>query len=102
MRVGTIAVLSMAFAAPAWSAPGDRNPEIAKIVAEVSPARLEAIVRKLVSFGTRNSFSDTKSETRGIGAARRWIKSELERCSRESGGRLQVEFDTHHVESASR
>jgi hypothetical protein len=41
-----------------------------------------------VSFGTRHTMSDTVSDTRGIGAARRWIKSELERCG--AGGRLQV------------
>jgi Zn-dependent M28 family amino/carboxypeptidase len=36
-------------------------------------------------------MSDATSETRGIGAARRWIKSELERCG--AGTRMQVAFD---------
>jgi hypothetical protein len=81
---------------------GDSNPTIAAVVAEVSPARIEATIRKLAAFGTRNSFSATDSETRGIGAARRWIKAQLEECSRASGGRLQVAFDTHHVESGDR
>ena len=52
-------------------------------------------IRKLVSFETRNSLSDTTSDTKGIGAARRWIKSELERCSAANGGRMKVEFDEH-------
>ena len=69
------------------------NPQIQKIVREISAANIEATIKKLVSFGTRHSLSDTESETQGIGAARRWIKSEMERYSRESGGRLQVEFD---------
>ncbi|HWH39486.1 MAG TPA: M28 family metallopeptidase [Usitatibacter sp.] len=86
----------------AAAAPGTPNPEIAAIVGDISPARIEATIRKLVSFGTRNSLSDTESDTRGIGAARRWIKSELERCSRDSGGRLHVEFDDHLVEKAAR
>ncbi|MEQ1515052.1 MAG: M28 family metallopeptidase, partial [Usitatibacteraceae bacterium] len=47
------------------------------------------------SFETRNSLSETTSETKGIGAARRWIKSEMERCSAANGGRLKVEFDEH-------
>ncbi len=100
----TPAVLAALLALPSLAAadPLDRNPEIAAVVSEVSPARIEHTIRTLVSFGTRNSLSDTTSETRGIGAARRWIKSELERCSRESGGRLQVEFDPHHVETGSR
>jgi len=86
----------------AAAAPGTPNPEIAAIVADISAARIEATIRKLVSFGTRNSLSDTESETRGIGAARRWIKAELERCSRDSGGRLEVAFDDHLVEKAAR
>src|SRR5437868_5483467 len=70
------------------------HPQIQKIVSEISAKNIEATIRKLVSFGTRHSLSDTASETRGIGAARRWIKAEMERYSKESGGRLQVEFDS--------
>jgi hypothetical protein len=70
------------------------NPQIQKIVGEISAKNIEAIIRKLVSFGTRHSLSDAQSETRGIGAARRWIKAEMERYAKESGGRLQVEFDS--------
>jgi len=83
-------------------APTDPNPEISAIVAEISPARIERTIRTLAAFGTRNSLSETDSATRGIGAARRWIKSQLEECSRESGGRLQVDFDVHRIESGSR
>ena len=49
----------------------------------------------MVSFETRNSFSDTTSDVIGIGAARRWIKSEMERCNAECGGRMKIEFDEH-------
>jgi Peptidase family M28 len=80
----------------------DANPVIAKVVAGVSASRIEETIRKLVSFGTRNSLSDDKSETRGVGAARRWIKSRLDQCAVESGGRLQVTFDDHLVESGPR
>src|SRR5207244_2088229 len=82
--------------------PGGVNPEIAAMAKEVSAQRIEARIRKLAAFGTRNSNSDTASETRGIGAARRWIKAELERCARDSGGRLQVAFDTHRYEPQPR
>ena len=71
------------------------HPDIDKIVKEISATRIESTIRKLVSFETRNSLSETKSETKGIGAARRWIKVELERCGKENGGRLRVEFDEH-------
>jgi hypothetical protein len=69
-----------------------RQAEIDAIVKEISPQRIQAYVNKLVSFGTRHTMSDTVSDTRGIGAARRWIKSEMERCG---AGRLEVRFDGH-------
>lgn len=71
-----------------------QDPQIKKMVDEVSSENIEQIVRKLVGFETRHSMSDTISTTRGIGAARNWIKAELERYSKDSGGRLKVEFDT--------
>jgi hypothetical protein len=69
------------------------NPQIEKILADISPVNIEATVRKLVSFGTRHTLSDPENPTRGIGAARRWIKGEFDRYSRESGGRLVVTED---------
>ncbi|MFB9242326.1 M20/M25/M40 family metallo-hydrolase [Massilia antarctica] len=69
--------------------------QIDKIVGDISPQRIEAHVRKLVGFKTRHTMSDTVSDTVGIGAARRWIKAELERCGAAAGGRLQVSFDSH-------
>lgn len=89
------ATAGTAFAANAPLEPNvrHRQAQIDKIVSEVSPKRIEAYVRKLVGFGTRHTMSDTTSDTRGIGAARRWIKSELERCG--AGTRLKVEFDSH-------
>ena len=74
---------------------GARQAQIDAIVREISPLRIQATIDKLVSFGTRHTMSDTVSDTRGIGAARRWIKAELERCGAAAGGRLQVAFDSH-------
>jgi Peptidase family M28 len=70
-----------------------KNPQVEAILAEISPERIEATIRKLASFGTRHTLSDPDNPTRGIGAARRWIKGELESYARESGGRLIVEED---------
>ena len=64
------------------------------MVDEVSSKNIEAIVRKLVSFKTRNTLSDTTSKTEGIGAARNWIKAEMEKYAAASNGRMKVEFDT--------
>jgi len=69
------------------------SPAIRAAIANIDAARIESYVRKLVSFGTRHALSETENPARGIGAARRWIKDELERCNREVGGRLEVAFD---------
>lgn len=63
------------------------------MVREISPTRIEATIRKLVSFHTRHTLSETESDTRGIGAARRFIAAELQRASQEAGGRLVVTLD---------
>jgi len=70
-----------------------KDAAIAQMVSEVSAANIEANVRKLVSFRTRHSLSDTVSKTEGIGAARNWIKAEYEKYAKESGGRMTVQFD---------
>jgi hypothetical protein len=69
-----------------------RQADVDAIVREISPQRIHAYVDKLVSFGTRHTMSETESSTRGIGAARRWIKAELERCG---AGKLDVQFQSH-------
>lgn len=69
------------------------NPQIEKILGEISAANVEAIMRKLVGFGTRHTLSSQDDPARGIGAAWRWIKEEMDRYSRESGGRLIVTTD---------
>lgn len=93
-----VVIATVAFAQDAPKA----NPQFQKIAAEISSKRIEATIRKLVSFETRNTLSDTKSETRGIGAARRWIKSELDKCAKENGGRMTVAFDEHTAQQAIR
>ncbi|WP_404340047.1 M28 family peptidase [Pseudoalteromonas mariniglutinosa] len=60
------------------------------IAAAVSAKRIERDIQSLVSFGTRHTLSETQSETRGIGAARRWIKSEFETISAQCGGCLEI------------
>ena len=60
------------------------------IIEAVSAERIKADVTTLVNFGTRHTLSDTTSQTRGIGAARRWIKSEFENTSKECGDCLEV------------
>jgi Zn-dependent M28 family amino/carboxypeptidase len=77
--------------------PQEFDPRMYDIIGQVSHDRIEQDIRKLVSFGTRNTLSDTTSETRGIGAARRWIKSEFERISTDCGGCLEVFYQRNLV-----
>jgi hypothetical protein len=101
--VAAVCALSAVAAQAQTAAPQDRiatqQATVAQIVADISAARIDATIRKLVGFGTRHSLSDTASDTRGIGAARRWIKAELERCGE---GRLEVAFDSYVQEAGPR
>jgi len=72
-----------------------KDPEIARMVSEISAVNIENHVRKLVSFETRHNMSEQNSATVGIGASWNWIKSEFESYIPSSGGRLTVEFDEY-------
>jgi len=75
------------------------DPEIKKMITEIKAENLEATVRKLVSFGTRHTLSDTKSKTKGIGAAQQWVKSEFDKFALESNGRLTSTIDYFTVKA---
>lgn len=60
------------------------------IIDAVSADRIKSDVNTLAEFGTRHTLSDTVSKTRGIGAARRWIKSEFESISKDCNNCLEV------------
>ncbi len=82
-------------------APPQTDLRIYDIIDAVSAQRLEADIRALAGFGTRNTFSDTLSDTRGIGAARRWIKAQFDEISADCGGCLEV-FYQRSLTPASR
>ena len=71
--------------------------KIYDIIDSVSSKRIEKDIQTLVNFGTRNTFSDTISNTRGIGAARRWIKSEFETISKNCNNCLNVFYQKDFV-----
>ena len=72
------------------------------IVASVSTERVEADIRRLAGFGTRHTLSDTLSDARGIGAARRWIKAQFDEISAACGGCLEVSYQTSYVGGTER
>jgi len=71
------------------------------IINSVSAQRIETDISKLAGFGTRHTLSDTLSLTRGIGAARRWIKSEFETISKECGDCLDVLYQKDLVKNGT-
>jgi Zn-dependent M28 family amino/carboxypeptidase len=79
------------------SFPPSTDARLYDIVEAASPERIETDIRQLASYGTRNTMSDTTSDTRGIGAARRWIKAEFDRISADCGGCLEVFYQRNLV-----
>jgi acetylornithine deacetylase/succinyl-diaminopimelate desuccinylase-like protein len=78
------------------------NPQIAEIVRQIDARNIERTIRKLVSFGTRNTLSSQNDPNRGIGAARDWLYSEFLKAAAESGGRMTVEKQTFEQAKAAR
>ena len=66
--------------------------EIFSIISKLSEERIKNDIITLANFGTRHTLSDTVSDTRGIGAARRWIKKTFNSISNECNNCLEV-FD---------
>ena len=84
----TLALPALASDAP----PPAEKPELHAIARAPSAPRIEADIRKLVSFGTRHTLSSQTDPKRGVGAATRWIHAEFERISRDCGGCLEVSY----------
>jgi hypothetical protein len=79
-----------------------RNAEVTRMLSEIDARNIERTIRKLVSFGTRNTLSEQDNPTRGIGAARDWLYNEFLKIRAESGGRLKVEKQTYEQAKAAR
>jgi Zn-dependent M28 family amino/carboxypeptidase len=72
------------------------NQKVYDIIDAVSSDNIKQDIEKLVSFGTRHTLSDTISKSRGIGAARRWIKSEFDKISETCDGCLEVFYQKNY------
>jgi len=79
-----------------------RNRTIARIVSEIDARNIEATIRKLVSFGTRNTLSEQNDPKRGIGAARDWLYAEFLKAAEASNGRMTVEKQSYEQQKAAR
>jgi hypothetical protein len=79
-----------------------RNRAIANIVRGIDARNIEASIRKLVSFGTRNTLSEQNDPMRGIGAARDWLYTEFLKAAEASNGRMTVEKQSYEQPKAPR
>jgi hypothetical protein len=79
-----------------------RQQQIARVVQEIDARNIEKTIRKLVSFGTRNTLSAQDDPNRGAGAARDWLFSEFSKAAEQSGGRMTVEKQTFEQPKARR
>ena len=107
MRINTLLALLLCLFVFSGSAVSQQpkakpNPEIAKMVKEVSAKNIEATIRKLVSFGTRSTLSDQNDPNRGIGAARDWIYGQFQKISADCGNCLTVEKQSFLQPKANR
>ena len=104
MRLVLCVAIATVLSSPVVAAqvPPAGKPELRAIATAPSADRIEADIRKLVSFGTRHTLSETGSDTRGIGAARRWIHAEFERISADCGGCLEVRYSRDFVSGEER
>ena len=78
-------------------APPATDQRLYNIADAPSADRLQSDITTLVNFGTRHTLSDTTSDSRGIGAARRWIHGEFTRISEACGGCLEVFYQRNLV-----
>ncbi|MGH9967809.1 MAG: M20/M25/M40 family metallo-hydrolase [Pyrinomonadaceae bacterium] len=84
------------------SARSSRNPNIARIVQALDARNIERTIRKLVSFGTRNTLSSQDDPNRGVGAARDWLYGEFLKAAEKSGDRMTVEKQSYEQQKAAR
>ena len=69
--------------------------ELSEIMSEIDPVRIQAIIEKLVSYGTRHTCSLQNSTTRGIGAARDWLIGEMQTFAAASNGRMTISVPSY-------
>ncbi|CAN5439760.1 M20/M25/M40 family metallo-hydrolase [soil metagenome] len=102
IAVSLIVILSVVSAFAQKTKREKLSPEISNILKEISAKNIETTIRKLVSFGTRNTLSEQDNPTRGIGAARDYLFAEFQKISQNCGGCLQVEKQTFLQSKATR
>ncbi|MFC5343450.1 M28 family metallopeptidase [Brevundimonas staleyi] len=88
--IALAALLALPAVAHAQTPASVEQPLLHEVVSQVDQARMHSDITAMVGFGTRHTMSETDSDTRGIGAARRWAESHFRTISTECGGCLEI------------
>ena len=97
LLVSVFAAVPVLALAQTSAPPAAAMPLVQSIADDVRADELRATITKLVGFGTRHTLSDTQSNKRGIGAARRWAKTRFEEIGRNCKGCLEIETPQQSV-----
>jgi hypothetical protein len=73
---------------------GNFDPALRALISQIDPGRIQAIIEKLVSFGTRNTLSSQTDPNRGIGAATAWVFQQMQGFAAASNGNMTVQQQT--------
>jgi len=96
--VPVVSVIAPASAALASAGPaentGNFDPTLRALIAQIDPNRIQAIIEKLVSFGTRSTLSSQTDPNRGIGAANAWVFGQMQALAAASNGNMTVRQQT--------
>src|SRR5215831_20693528 len=96
--VPVVSVIAPASAALASAGPagntGNFDPTLRALIAQIDPNRIQAIIEKLVSFGTRSTLSSQTDPVRGIGAANAWVFAQMQALAAPSNGKMTVQQQT--------
>lgn len=97
-----VAAAGLAAIFPTYAFSTDSDARLHTIAEAVSAERIASDISTLADFGTRHTLSDSISENRGIGAARRWLEAEFKAISKDCGGCLEVYTVSDFVEGEPR
>ena len=90
LSIALTGLLLVSGSAAAQTPAASEHALIHRLTEQVRAERMRADIEAMVGFGTRHTLSETESNTRGVGAARRWVQREFESIGRECGGCLEI------------
>ena len=96
-----IALFSFSLIASQWTY-AQSDQDFYSIIESVSVDRIKDDIATLANFGTRHTLSDTLSNERGIGAARRWIFTTFQDISKACQGCIEVSYQKNYFEPDGR